>query len=133
MGSVQHVSLLDLQGCNPCKFVLVYTKREETAAFWTKWLHSDFSHVEIWKPIGDGLYLTLEPFHDYLVTGLAEGLPQEAICQDVTARRPTGTPLFPFGLKTCVSVVKAALGLRAAWIITPKQLFTHIQSRRGLV
>lgn len=127
------LSLLDTQGCDPCRFALVYTAATEQSTWWTKCLSKQFAHVEIWTPIGNDLYLTLEPFHDYLKVGLAEGLPTDAIVQHVTARRSRGTPLMPFGMKTCVSVVKAALGLRAAWIITPKQLFNHIESRRGLV
>lgn len=127
------LSLLDLADCNPCEFVLVYTRREPDAAFWTRWLHPDFAHVEIWRSIGEDMYLTLEPFHDYLAIGLAEGLPADAICQRVTARRRRGTPLVPVGVKTCVSVVKAALGLRAAWILTPKQLYEYIKNKKGVV
>lgn len=133
MEPVRHLSLLDTEGCDPANFVLVYKRASDEAAFWTKWLDARFAHVELWRPLGDDLYLTLEPYHDYLVTRVVEGLPDAQVYQRVTARRRRGMPLVPFGLKTCVSVVKAALGLRAAWIITPKQLFNHIEKRRGIV
>lgn len=39
--------------------------------------------------------------------------------------KPSKTPIS-LGLMTCVSVVKAQLGLRKFWILTPRQLYNYL-------
>jgi len=34
------------------------------------------------------------------------------------------------GWMTCVTVVKHLLGIRAAWVVTPKQLFNYLERRK---
>ena len=42
-------------------------------------------------------------------------------------------PMFPAGLKTCVSVVKAVIGVRNAFVLTPRQLYNYVDKRGGIV
>jgi hypothetical protein len=55
--------------------------------------------------------------HHVLVGQTAEDLPRDWL---------TFAPL------TCVSVAKRVLGIRAAWVLTPWQLFAHLSSERPL-
>lgn len=125
-------SLADSVGCDPKNFLLVYNARCETSAWWTKFLDPRMAHVEVWYDLGQGFYLALQPFHDRLEFSLVEGCPQ-GLVQRVTARRVTGKLLFPFGVKTCVSVAKATLGINAPAVITPRQLFKHVENNQGVV
>ncbi|MDD9904801.1 MAG: hypothetical protein OXT06_14620 [Rhodospirillaceae bacterium] len=47
------------------------------------------------------------------------------VALDVTTP-PPGVPFIPRGLMTCVTVIKAALGIRAWHIWTPKALFRYV-------
>lgn len=127
---------------DPAEFALVYPPAEESTAWWARWVgrRSGFVHVEAWWRLGeiDGLewWCAIRPYHDYLAAEMVRGPPESiegARVQRVVAARRRGTPLFPAGLKTCVSVVKAALGIRAAWIITPQQLYDYVERRNGYV
>lgn len=126
------LSLLDTVGCSPLDYLLVYQPASPRAAWWTRALHPLFSHVEVWRRLDDGIYITVSPFHDFLECNIVEGDPT-GLVQRVTARRPHGTPMFPLGVKTCVSVAKSMLGIRAAWILTPLQLHNYVAHRRGIV
>lgn len=125
-------SLADAVGCDPKNFLLVYSARCATSAWWTKFLDPRMAHVEIWYDLGQGFFLALQPYHDRLEFSLVEGRPS-GLVQQVTARRRNGKLLFPFGTKTCVSVVKATLGINAPAVITPRQLFNYVQNNRGIV
>jgi hypothetical protein len=125
-------SLLDTVGCDPRSYLLVYQPHSSRAAWWTRSLDPRFAHVEVWRRLDEGIYLTLQPFHDYLVTDLVEGEPN-GVVQRVVARRPQGLPMFPIGVKTCVSVAKAMLGIRAAWVLTPYQLHKYVAAHGGVV
>lgn len=126
------MSLLDTAGTAPIDYLLVYTHRADDRAWWTRWLHRELYHVEVWRDLGDGYYLALCPNHDFLTFDLVQGEPTGTV-QRVTAYRKVRKALWPLGLKTCVTVAKAALGLRAPWVITPRQLFNHIHHRNGIV
>jgi hypothetical protein len=125
-------SLVDTVGCSPARLVLVYFPQSPKRVFWTRALDPAFAHVEIWREIGEGYFVALRPDHEFIDVDVIEG-PPSGIYQYVTARRRLGVPLCPIGLKTCVSVAKAALGLRAPWIITPKQLYDYVSVREGIV
>lgn len=126
------LSLLDTVGCNPCDYLLVYQQRGERSAWWTRALSPRFAHVEVWRSLGDGAYLAVQPFHDCLSADITFAEP-DGVVQRVVARRQRGGVMFPVGVKTCVSVAKAMLGVRAAWIVTPWQLFRYVESRKGVV
>lgn len=116
----------------PERYVLVFSPRAGTSAWWTRWLHKDFVHVELLQEIEPGLYLGILPFHDYLRFEVLEGKPTGTL-QEVLATRESLRAMFPIGLKTCTSVAKAVLGIRKPWIITPRQLFKYVESRGGVV
>jgi hypothetical protein len=92
----------------------------------------EFEHVEIWQSLGLGYYLAFRPYHDHLVADLVAGEPDGRV-QRVRAKRVRRTAMFPLGLKTCVSVAKAMLGIRNAFILTPRQLFRYVEKHRGVV
>lgn len=124
--------MLDTIGEDHVQYLLVYQKADRRLAWFTWFLDREFEHVEVWRDLGDGVYLALMPCHDYMRFELVQGEPEGRI-QRVTARRKRGTPMIPLGLKTCVSVVKATLGLRNALIVTPKQLHRYVAERNGVV
>lgn len=56
------------------------------------------------------------------------------VLQRVQARVPLGSP--PWAILapgTCVSVVKACLGIRAWWVLTPYQLYKYIAKHGGVL
>ena len=114
------------------EYLLVYSKRSEDTAWWARWVHRDLTHVEIWWSIGEGFYTAIRPYHHYLVVDIMQGEP-EGFVQRVTSMRRHTTPMFPVGLKTCVSVAKAVIGVRAPWGITPRQLLQYVAARDGVV
>ncbi len=114
------------------EYLLVYQPRCETTAWWARLIARDFSHVEIWWSIGDGYYVAIQPFHHYLEANVMHGEPT-GVVQRVTAMRRSRTPMVPFGLKTCVTVAKAVVGIRNAFVLTPKQLFNYVEKRGGVV
>ena len=132
MVPVGRVSLLDTVGLSPARFLLVYTPANSLSPWWVRPFDSKLSHVDVWKDLGQGFYLVLSPFHDYLSFELVEGEPQ-GIVQPVTAMRRQGTAMFPFGFKTCVSVAKATLGIKDIRVQTSRQLFRYVQQHRGVV
>lgn len=129
------LSLLDLQNCSPIKYTVVYSPRIETSAWWTWPLEPGFAHVEVWRRIEPGFYHVIQPFCDYVALGVVEAEPSQlgGSYQEVTARRRQGRPICPLGLKTCVSLVKAVLAIRAPWVVTPYQLHKYIAHRNGVV
>lgn len=126
------LSLLDTAGCMPVQYLLVYPREGQRRAWWTFFLPDGLDHVDLWRPLGQGFYLVLAAYHDCVSMELVEGEPS-GLVQRVTARRPRGKAMFPAGLKTCVTIAKAALGIRAPWVITPRQLYRYVQKRDGIV
>ena len=114
------------------QYLLVYSRRSEDTAWWARLVHRDFTHIEIWWALGEGFYVAIRPYHHYLVADVMQGEP-EGVVQPVTALRKHTTSMFPAGLKTCVSVAKAVIGVRAPWIITPRQLYRYVAARNGVV
>ena len=117
------------------EYLLVYSYRTDaTTAWWARWLTGtrDFSHVEIWWRLGEGYYVAIRPFHHYLMADVMCGEPSGTV-QKVTAMRRHRTPMFPAGLKTCVTVAKAVVGIRNAFVLTPRQLYNYVDKRGGIV
>lgn len=114
------------------KYLLVYSPRSDTTAWWARWLTGkNLAHVEVWWSIGEGFYVAIRPYHHFLVVDIMDG-PPEGVIQEVTAMRSHRWPMLPFGLKTCVTVAKAVVGIRNALILTPKQLFDYVEKRNGV-
>ena len=128
----KQLSLLETANCDPSTFLLVYTQNGQRRAWWTFWLPRGLDHIDVWRPIGGGFHLAIAAYHDRLSIELIEGEPS-GVVQRVVARRPRGKAMLPFGLKTCVTLAKAALGIRAPWVVTPRQLFRYVQKRNGVV
>lgn len=115
------------------EYLLVYTYRSEaTTAWWARWFTRDFSHVEIWWELGEGYWVAIQPFHHYLEANVMQGEPH-GVVQRVTAMRRHRRPMFPMGLKTCVTVAKAVVGIRNAFVLTPRQLYNYVEKRGGIV
>lgn len=118
--------------CHPIDLCLVYTPRVHAEAWWTRFVDERFAHVEVWRRLDEGLWIALQPLHYYLTATLVNE-PPPGVVQNVTARRLLHKPLAPIGLKTCVTIAKAALGVRHAGIITPRQLYEYVERRHGIL
>ena len=114
------------------QYLLVYQSAGDYTAWWAKWVDKELSHVEIWWEIGGGYYTAIRPYHHYLVVDIMYGPPQ-GVVQRVTAQRLHELAMFPVGLKTCVTIAKAVIGVRAAWVLTPRQLYNYVAKRGGVV
>lgn len=131
-GFVRFKSLIDTIGDRPIDYLLVYSSNSPRLAWFTRFVDREFEHVEIWQPLGLGYYLALRPYHDHVTFELVAGEPSGTV-QRVRARRRSRAAMFPLGLKTCVSVAKAVVGIRNAFILTPRQLFRYVEKHRGVV
>ena len=123
-----------LHAMEEATYCVVFYESQGTSAWWTKWLDQRFVHVEVWWHIGDDYWVAVRPNHCYLTCDVMHGSPREGengvsrFCV-IRALRSRTTPMLPFGMKTCVSVVKAVIGLRAAWIVTPRQLRNYLNQK----
>ena len=111
----------------------------ESSEKW-RWLplHSGFGHVFL--VLDDQInWILVDPLSTHLE--VATIAPREFDVaafyreQGCTVLPATAKPscFLPFGLKTCVSFVKAFLGIRAPWIVTPHGLYRAlINSKRNL-
>ena len=110
--------------------------------WWDRWLQPGFTHVFvlIWDY---GLWLYVDPALHHTRVVILEQLddrPPEfwLVDDDVTVLevRPevgsTNTMRAPWvvGPLTCVESVKAVLGIRRFWLLTPWQLFKHLRGKR---
>ena len=116
----------------PAQYLLVYSAREAQVPWWARWVDRELAHVEIWWEIGDGYYSAVRPYYHYLVTEIMHGAPNGRV-QSVLAQRLDDSVMFPAGMKTCVSVAKAMLGIRSPWVLTPRQLYNYVERRNGVV
>lgn len=114
------------------KYLLVYQASHEDAPWWAFMVDKSIGHVEVWWEIGGGYYTAVRPYHHYLVVDIMQGPPTGTV-QEVLATRASDFPMFPAGLKTCVSIAKAMLGIRSIRVLTPRQLFNYIEQRDGIV
>ena len=140
------VSLLDTAGKKVVEWFIVYHRRD-AVHWWGKFLHRDFRHVELARAIsyGPGLsdvaWLYLLPTYEMLDVDLCvDPRPPwvkcpTSVCQKVVATRRLGSmrSWFDIGPTTCVEVTKMALGIRAFWVRTPRQLFKYISRRHGVI
>ncbi len=117
---------------SPADFLLVYSPAEVKFPWWTRFVDKDLAHVDIWIPLEYECFLVLKPQHDFL-QAVVTADPPTGLVQKVQAQRRMGVAMFPLGVKTCVSVAKAVLGVRDIRILTPKQLFLYVEKRKGVV
>lgn len=60
---------------------------------------------------------------------IVEGfLPRVTDILRISLRIKSGRGYIPRGITTCVSVPKAVMGIKAWWILTPKQLYNYLLS-----
>lgn len=140
------VSLLQTAGMKVREWYLVYLPRDHRR-WWGKYLHPDFRHVELTRPIPYGpgitdvMWLHLIPTYETLDTELSfDPRPPWERCPGATVQKATALRAFDtvrswwdFGPTTCVEVAKMALGIRAFWVRSPLQLFKYIQRRGGVI
>lgn len=119
----------------PADYAVVYYAEQGTAAWWTRLIDRRFVHCEVWWELGDGYWVALRPNHCHLTFDVMVGPPETmAHCsavQRVRVARQKTSPMCPVGAKTCVSLVKATLGVRVPWIVTPRQLYNYLNKRLG--
>lgn len=106
--------------------------------FWLKLLRPGFRHCFLALDSGGG-WITLDPLSHYTDIGFYP-LPASfdlarhfrafgwVVVETQTCVPPArALPWRPF---TCVEAVKRALGLRAPWVLTPWQLYRHLNLRK---
>ncbi|MFO1129306.1 MAG: hypothetical protein U1E66_12840 [Rhodospirillales bacterium] len=107
---------------------------DNTDLKWLRPLHAGFRHCFVAVRHGNhwiicnpfSHYTDLSVVHGSSVGELAEWYRRHGlrVVETVAAMPPPRcAPLRPF---TCVEAVKRALGLRAPWIFTPRQLYRHL-------
>ena len=102
-------------------------------------LRDGFRHVEIWVE-DRSVWARLDPCYEFAVLQVHLEPPQSFIDP---ALKPTFVPLhrdiplgglplaWNFGPVTCVTAVKLALGLRLPFVLTPYQLYRHLEDHNG--
>lgn len=142
----EQVSLLDTPDSKVVEWWVVYHRRD-AFRWWGKYLHPGFRHVELTRPfqygpgISDVAWLQVIPTFETLDVELClDSRPPWVRCpgstfQKVTAVRKLKSmrSWFDIGPPTCVEVVKMALGIRAFFVRTPRQLYRYIQRRNGTI
>jgi len=117
---------------SPADFLLVYSPAEVKFPWWTRFADRTLAHVDVWIPLEYDCFLVLQAQHDFLQASVTAEAPT-GVVQKVHAQRLMGVAMFPLGVKTCVSVAKAVLGIRDIRVLTPRQLFTYVEKRKGVV
>lgn len=113
----------------------------------TRFLKPGFRHVELTRPeyFGPGpqdcVWLNVLPTFETLDVELStDPRPPWVRCPNATVQKVTTIKpyyrmrsWFDMGPPTCVEIAKMALGIRAFWVRTPRQLFNYIQRRGGVI
>lgn len=120
------------------RVIVVFADRADCA--WLRLLKPGFRHCFV-ALREQGGWLVFDPLLDrielaWIEPGQDLDLPSFYAAQGHsvlagTTRRPDRAPRLPHLTPlTCVSVVKRLLGLNAAWVLTPWQLFRHLTARQ---
>jgi hypothetical protein len=115
---------------------------QERTAWWQRPLRPGFRHCFALRAEGGdrtlvadhlGARLVIELLRVPLVDALAN-LRRQLGALILAANEPA-TPLRPRvrGPMSCVEMCKALLGIRACWIVTPRQLWRHLRARGARV
>ncbi|MFY8095566.1 MAG: hypothetical protein ACOVN0_18965 [Niveispirillum sp.] len=106
----------------------------DTEIAWLRILRPGFRHVFVALPVAGG-WITLDPLSTRLEaeyhplpadTDLAAWFRARGHPVLITAQRPPIPAQWPLAPFTCVTLVKRVLGIRAAWVQTPWQLYRHL-------
>lgn len=128
------MSVRNVEAPGEATYLIVFYEARAPLAWWTRWLDQRFAHVEVWWHIGDDYWVAVRPSYHYLSCDVMHGSPREGEggvtrTRVLRCRRDKVTPMMPFGMKTCVTVVKAVVGIRAAWVMTPRQLYNYLSKK----
>jgi len=106
---------------------------------WAKLLRPGFRHCfaivgrneqwVIFDPMSN--YTNLGIFSGPVIDEVAEWYRQFGLTVIKTVVRREGSPAAEWRPFTCVEAVKRVLGIRAPWVLTPWQLYRHIEHRRS--
>lgn len=102
-------------------------------------LRKGFRHVSVTIAVGKDRWLIMHPGSNVTLAQVIEGGWQDAViaassaigaptAAHMTAIRDPGEGLLPIRPYTCVEEVKRLLGLRLPWVLTPWQLYRHLQA-----
>lgn len=135
-------SLLDLAGKQWSSWYVVYLETP-TPRFWKPFLKRGFYHVQLWRPerfgpgLNDVMWIVVDPGLE-LASAHVVMDPMPPWQQDVrytvqyveVAKSSARVrEWFHVGPVTCVEVAKAFLGVSAAFVRTPYQLYKYIRAR----
>jgi hypothetical protein len=130
--TVQHLNLLDLSGRLVDVWLVFRNVARPHRPLW-RWLKDGFHHIEIWQK-DRGAWVRFDPCLDVSVFEVSLLAPWESVDESL---RPTCMRVnrclvrrrlhWHIGPLTCVDQAKAAIGLRAAWIVTPYQLYRYLR------
>jgi hypothetical protein len=143
MGSVQHLSLLDLAGRDVSWWYVIFCDSEEPR-WWIQRLKKNFRHVQLWRPVQFGpalhekFWLVVDPGLEHVDTKIDwNPTPPWERAADITAMRVQAAvrkkkvrDYFFFGPITCVELAKAQLGICSAWVRTPWQLAKYLRAHK---
>lgn len=110
----------------------------QTDFWWQRLLKPGYRHCGVLIECGDR-WVVLEPLAERLdvrilgassPVALKRALRRRQLLAIETEVLLTASPVLVPGLFTCVEAVKRALGIRAAWVQTPWQLYKKIQNRK---
>lgn len=112
--------------------VVIFVPTMAVPPWWARPLH--YQHCYLAQPSGDntlvlhheGLFLRTEILPESLGLHLHRMMRDKAVVAWTTRRRAIASRPMLRPPMTCVEVVKAALGIAAPWIFTPRQLERHL-------
>ena len=109
--------------------------------WWTRALHAGYRHCLAARQEGEHATLVLDHTGTRLraelvpvpIGAFLRGLQDHAACWVLMVALPMAGAAVAWlrPPMTCVELVKAALGIRAWWIVTPRQLARHLRRRLG--
>ncbi len=136
---VPDATLFDTVDRDVTEWWLLY--RDVSSSFaWRHLLKNGFQHVQAIRREGP-YWLRVNPHLEFMDVELIRSdcaphaLLENTHCQRVVALRRLHRWRTPhiFAPATCVEVVKELLGIRAWWMITPRQLFDYVRVREGVL
>lgn len=109
--------------------------------WWTRWTHAGYRHCLVARQQGEDATLVLDHAGTRLrcdvvpvpIGAFLRGLQEHAACWVLIVVLPMAGAALAWLRPplTCVELVKSALGIRAWWIVTPRQLARFLRRRCG--
>lgn len=113
------------------RYAILFWHRTRTVHPLLRWLNRDFSHCDM--IIRDrGQWIAIEPLYFTTMTQICDDNFVEWLKKESTVYRCVDLPAPPFKPKirirtiSCVGILKNAVGIHSPWIVTPWQLFNHV-------